>query len=88
MPESERIPVLFLFNLYKAPSLALFSCNGCATLRKGPKTERIFHIAKCPFHIKNGDRSPNYATTTVVVLDNSILLRWRCVRYFNNRHVP
>ena len=28
----------FLFILYKAPSLALFSCNGCATLGKGPKT--------------------------------------------------
>jgi len=24
--------------LHKAPSLALFSCNGCATLGKGPKT--------------------------------------------------
>ena len=38
MPESERIPVLFLFTLHKAPSLALFSCNGCATLGNGPKT--------------------------------------------------
>ena len=38
MPESERIPVLFLFTLHKALSLALFSCNGCATLGKGPKT--------------------------------------------------
>ena len=38
MPESERIPVLFLFILHKAPSLVLFSCNGCATLGKGPKT--------------------------------------------------
>jgi len=39
MPESERIPVLFLFTFHKAPSLAFFSCNGCATLGKGPKTE-------------------------------------------------
>ena len=31
--------VLFLSLLHKAPSLALFSCNGCATLGKGPKTE-------------------------------------------------
>ena len=38
MPESFRIPVLFLFNLHKTLSLALFSCNGCATLGKGPKT--------------------------------------------------
>ena len=39
MPESVRIPVLFLFTLHKAPSLALFSCNGRATLEKGPKTQ-------------------------------------------------
>ena len=37
-PETERFPVLFLSLLHKAPSLALFSCNGCATLGKGPKT--------------------------------------------------
>ena len=36
-PETERFPVLFLSLLHKAPSLALFSCNGCATLGKGPK---------------------------------------------------
>ena len=38
-PETERFPVLFLSLFHKAPSLALFSCNGCATLGKGPKTE-------------------------------------------------
>ena len=38
-PETERFPVLFLSLLHKAPSLALFSCNRCATLGKGPKTQ-------------------------------------------------
>lgn len=37
-PETERFPVLFLSLLHKTPSLTLFSCNGCATMRKGPKT--------------------------------------------------
>jgi len=49
MPESERIPVLFLFNLHKAPSLALFSCNGCATLGKGPKTALFISIQNLPY---------------------------------------
>ena len=50
-PEIERFPVLFLFNLHKAPSLALFSCNECATMRKGPKTMscRAHHFT--PNHI-------------------------------------
>ena len=37
-PETERFPVLFCLFCRTAPSLALFSCNGCATLGKGPKT--------------------------------------------------
>ena len=44
MPESERVPVLFLSLLHKAPSLALFSCNGCATLGKGAKTDPILRL--------------------------------------------
>ena len=43
-PEIERFPVLFLSLLHKAPSLALFSCNECATLGKGPKTRS--HIGR------------------------------------------
>ena len=45
-PETVRFPVLFLFALHKAPSLALFSCNGCATLGKGPKTGSNLYDAK------------------------------------------
>ena len=52
MPESEGVLVLFLFILHKAPSLALFSCNGCATLRKGPKTQPLYiMIFPLPFYI-------------------------------------
>ncbi len=42
-PEIFGFPVLFLSLLHKAPSLALFSCNGCATLGKGPKTHSCIY---------------------------------------------
>lgn len=44
MPESERIPVLIFPLLHKALSLALISCNGCATLGIGPKAKKVSSV--------------------------------------------
>ena len=88
---NRKVSGSFLSLLHKTPSLALFSCNECATMRKGPKTMSCRahhftpnHIIFVPLPIFRPDKKRNNAKP----LDKTNIICKNRIRFYDRRVKP